>query len=332
MKAIGVRTIDGKNQFIDFETAKPNPSGHELLVEIKAIAINPVDYKVFDRPVPEENEPTILGWDATGTVIEVGEKVTLFKKGDEVFYAGDITKPGCYAQFQLIDERITGFKPKSISEIEAAALPLTSITAYEAIFDRLGIKENGEEGKSILIIGGAGGVGSIATQIAKKMTKLKVLSTASREDTIEWCKNMGADHVVNHHDLIASVRATGFQHVNYILQFNNTALHWDNMIELIAPQGKICSIVETPEKIDLTKGKSKSFTFAWELMFTRSMFQTDDMIEQYNLLNKVAELVDKGEIKTTLNTSFEGFNIENLEKAHEIQRSGKAIGKIGIQF
>lgn len=337
MKAIGFKTslpIENPESFIEFETIKPVPGAHDLLVKIDAISVNPVDFKIRQSSAKETvlDTPKIIGWDAVGIVQAVGQDVTLFEVGDPVYYAGDITKQGSNAEYQIIDERIVGRKPKSLSIEESAVIPLTALTAWEILFDRIRINADKDKGKSILIIGGAGGVGSIAIQLAKKIAGLTVIATASRPETIEWCKQQGADFVVDHKNLISSVREAGFEHVDFILDFVDTNAYWDTMVELIKPQGHIASITGSAEPVVLNKLKSKSVSFSWELMYTRSMYQTEDMIEQHNILNIVADLLDDGILKTTLNTTLNGLTAENLKKAHELLESGKTIGKIAIKF
>lgn len=337
MKTIGFTQslpIHKQNSLVEFETEKPKPEGRDLLVKVQAVSVNPVDVKVRIGAATDTvlEEPRILGWDAVGIVEAVAENVSIFKKGDAVFYAGDITRPGSNAEYQLVDERIVGKKPRKLSNAEAAAMPLTSITAWESIFDRLNIQTGAGQDEKLLIIGGAGGVGSIATQLAKKMTNLTVMATASRDETIEWCRKMGADHVVNHRDLIASVRALGIEHVDYILCLNNTEGHWQNMATLIKPQGRICSIVESVHPLDLNLLKDKSVRFTWEFMFTRSMHQTDDMIDQHKLLNRVSELMDNGQIRTTLTTTLRGLGADTFKQAHEKIESGKMVGKLVVLY
>jgi NADPH:quinone reductase len=337
MKAIGFKTslsISETESFIEFETAIPTPTAHELLVKIDAVSVNPVDFKIRQSSAKNAvlETPKIIGWDAVGTVEAVGESVTLFKKGDKVFYAGDITKQGSNAEYQVIDARIVGKKPKKLSNEAAAVMPLTGLTAWEILFDRIRIDAKKDKGKSILIIGGAGGVGSIAIQLAKKVAGLKVITTASRPETIEWCKQQGADVVVNHKDLVNEVRKAGFQHIDFIVDFVDTNAYWDAMVELIKPQGHIASITGSAEPVALNKLKTKSASFSWELMYTRSMFQTDDMIEQHHILNKLARLLDKGVIQSTLKTTLSGLTAENFKEAHRLLESGKTIGKIAITF
>ncbi|MEN2401140.1 zinc-binding alcohol dehydrogenase family protein [Flavobacterium sp. MC2016-06] len=337
MKAIGFKTslpITEKESFIAFETVKPIPGPHDLLVKISAVSVNPVDFKIRQNSAKDTvlETPKIIGWDAFGIVEAVGEKTSLFEIGDEVYYAGDITKQGSNAEYQIIDERIVGKKPKSVSIEEAAVMPLTSLTAWEILFDRIRINPEKDKGKTILIIGGAGGVGSIAIQLAKKIAGLTVIATASRPETIAWCKEMGADIVVDHKNLIESVRATGHEFVDFIVDFVDTNLYWDTMVELIKPQGHIASITGSSDPVALNKLKSKSVSFSWELMYTRSMYQTDDMQEQHTILNKIADLLDDGTLKSTLKETFHGLTAENFKKAHEQLESGKTIGKIAIKF
>jgi NADPH2:quinone reductase len=337
MKAIGFKTslpIENPESFIEFEAVKPIPGPHDLLVKIDAISVNPVDFKIRQNSAKDTvlETPKIIGWDAVGIVQAVGQDVTLFGVGDLVYYAGDITKQGSNAEYQIIDERIVGRKPKSLSMEESAVIPLTALTAWEILFDRIRISADKDKGKSILIIGGAGGVGSIAIQLAKKIAGLTVIATASRPETIAWCKQQGADFVVDHKDLIASVREAGFEYVDFILDFVDTNAYWDIMVELIKPQGHIASITGSSDPVALNKLKSKSVSFSWELMYTRSMYQTEDMVEQHNILNIVADLLDDGILKTTLNTTLNGLTAENVKKAHELLESGRTIGKIAIKL
>jgi len=332
MKAIGLTKylpVEDEKSLQDIELAKPEAKGRDLLVRVNAISVNPVDTKVRAPKEQVEATPRILGWDAAGEVVAVGQQVTHFAVGDQVYYAGDITRSGSNSEFQLVDERIVGKKPASLSFTEAAALPLTSITAWEALFERLQISVQGDDaGKSILIIGGAGGVGSIAIQLAKQLAKLNVIATASRPESQQWCLDRGADSVINHHQsLDDELLAIDKPLVDYILCLNSTDQHWSAMAKVIKPQGKICSIVDT-SNVDLSLLKSKSATFVWEFMFTRSMYKTPDMIEQQRLLNNVAELIDKGVIVTTANTLLHPINAENLRKAHKMIEQGNAIGKL----
>ncbi|WP_036132465.1 zinc-binding alcohol dehydrogenase family protein [Lysinibacillus sphaericus] len=336
MKAVGLYQylpINHPQSLVDLHIEKPSTSGRDLLVRVKAVAVNPVDYKVRSPKDKKEESPKILGWDVAGIVEEVGPHCTLFKAGDEVYYAGDITRQGCNSEFHLVDERIVGIKPKSLNYAQAAALPLTSITAYEALFERLGVslQPQQNDNKTILIIGAAGGVGSIAVQLAK-WAGLTVIGTASRPESLAWTKEQGADYIINHYEeFVPQLKMLGFETVHYILCLNSTDKHWRNMAHAIAPQGSICSIVETDELLNLTLLKNKSATFVWEVMFTRSMFQTEDMIEQHKLLTKIADLVDNNIVKTTIATHLYPINAENLRQAHALLETGKTIGKVVIE-
>jgi NADPH2:quinone reductase len=326
--------IDAPDSFLDMDLPKPEPTGRDILVAVKAVAINPVDTKVRSgrgKSGPVENPPRVIGWDASGQVEAVGDEVTLFKPGDEVWYAGDITRPGCNSQFHIIDERIVGRKPKSLSHAEAAALPLTTITAYESFFDRLGIDRDGrDKGQSILIIGGGGGVGSIGIQLAKH-AGLVVIATASRPETEAWVKELGADHVVNHReDMVAQVRALGMQYVDHIAIFNDMR-HWETAVELIRPQGGIVSIDDTHHPMPMADMKTKAASLRWELMFARSMFQTPDMIEQHKLLTWVADEIDAGRMRTTVSQVLSPINAANMREAHRLVETGKAKGKIVVE-
>ena len=337
MKAIGFKQslpITAENSFIEFQTNKPVPTGFDLLVKISAISVNPVDFKIRQIVAKDSvlDTPKIIGWDAVGIVEAVGDKTSRFKAGDEVYYAGDITRAGSNAEYQLVDERIVGFKPKNLTDAEAAAIPLTGLTAYESLFDRIKINPENDAGKTVLILAGAGGVGSIAIQLAKKVGKLTVIATASRPESRDWCKAQGADFVVNHRNLKAELEKIGHPHVDYILDFVDINAYWELAADIIKPQGHIVSITGSTEPVKLDLLKSKSVTFSWELMYTRSMFTTDDIDRQYEILNEIAALLDAGTLKTTLTTTLEGFTVKNLKKAHTMQESGKTIGKTVIQF
>lgn len=337
MKAVGIKKslpIEENESFIAFDAQKPEPGEYDLLVKIKAVSVNPVDFKVRKNAAKDKTleEPKILGWDAAGIVEAVGEKVTHFKEGDEVYYAGQLDRPGSNAEYQVVDERIVGHKPSKLSFEEAAAMPLTSLTAAECIFDRLTIRENEGKNRSILIIGGAGGVGSIGIQLLSKLTRLKVIATASRPETEKWCRDHGADVVVNHHNLVEELKKEGIDQVEYILNFSDTNLHWDAMAEIIRPQGHICAIVETKQPVDLNKLKNKSVTFHWELMFTRAMYQTQDLERQHEILENLGVLLENGTITPTLNKTFKGLDPETFKEAHKLQESGKSIGKNVISF
>ena len=337
MKAVGFKKslpITAQDSFIDFEPEIPEPVGHELLVKIKAIGVNPVDYKIRQSAAKDTmlDEPKIIGWDACGVVEAIGDKVSLFKIGDDVYYAGDLTKSGCNATHQTIDERIVGSKPKNLSDEAAAAMPLTTLTAWEILFDRMRISAEKDSGKTLLIIGGAGGVGSIAIQLAKSIANLQVIATASRPETIAWCKEMGADVVVNHKDLVNEVRSAGYETVDFIADFADLNSYWDDMVTLIQPQGHIASISAGTEPIALNKLKTKSVSFSWEFMFTRPMFSTEDMIAQHEILNTVAKMIENGEIKHTLTQTLHGLSAANLKRAHLQLESGTTIGKLAIKY
>jgi NADPH2:quinone reductase len=334
MKAVALThylPVEDANAFLDVDLPKPAVSGRDLLVAVRAVSINPVDTKVRSPKDKVEDSPRVLGWDASGIVEAVGPEVTLFKPGDEVYYAGDITRSGSNAEFQLVDERIVGYKPKSLGFAEAAALPLTTITAYEAFFDRLGIDRDGaDEGQSVLIIGAGGGVGSIGIQLAKA-AGLVVIATASRPETESWVRALGADHVVNHRlPMVDQVRALGFQHVDHIAIFNDMR-HWETAVELIRPQGAIVTIDDTELPMPMAGMKMKAASLHWEFMFARAMFQTADMIEQHRLLNYVANEIDAGRIRTTLDTVLSPINAENIRAAHALIETGQAKGKIVVQ-
>ena len=336
MKAVGLLKylpIAHPDSLLDVELPKPQPRGRDLLVAVKAVAVNPVDTKVRAPKDRTEAAPRVLGWDAAGIVESVGSEATLFKPGDAVFYAGDITRQGSNSEFQLVDERIVGRKPASLGFAEAAALPLTAITAWEGLFERLHISPEGKDkGKRLLIVGGAGGVGSIAIQIAKRVAGLSVITTASRPETVAWCRELGADEVVDHRgDLLANLKAMGIEAVDYILCCNDTDQHFPALAKLIVPQGIICTIVENARPLPVELLKSKSAAFAWEFMFARSMFQTPDMIEQHRLLNQVAELIDAGTLRTTLKGVLGPINAATLKQAHAQLESGKAIGKLVLK-
>jgi zinc-binding alcohol dehydrogenase family protein len=326
--------IDAPDSFIDVDLPKPQPSGHDILVAVKAVAVNPVDTKVRGGRSGGgvvDNPPRVIGWDASGIVDAVGDAVTFFKPGDEVWYAGDLTRPGCNSEFQIVDERIVGHKPTSLSHAEAAALPLTTITAYESFFDRLGIDRDGAStGQSVLIIGAGGGVGSIAIQLAKQ-AGLTVIATASRPETETWVKELGADHVVNHReDMVAQVRALGLYHVDHVAIFNDMR-HWQTAVELIRPRGGIVTIDDTDKPMPMDMMKSKAASVHWEFMFARAMHQTPDMIEQHKLLTWTADEIDAERIRTTVSEVLSPINAANMREAHRRIEMGNAKGKIVIE-
>jgi zinc-binding alcohol dehydrogenase family protein len=333
MKAIGYKEnlpIEDVNSLQDVVVETPKATGRDILVEIKAISVNPADYKVRAGMPVEGDDWKIIGWDATGIVKEVGEDVTLFKVGDEVWYAGDFTRQGSYAQYQVVDERIVGRKPKSISFAEAAALPLTTLTAYEMLFDRLEVARN-DANKSILVIGAAGGVGSILVQLAKKLTKLNIIGTASREETTDWLKELGADSVINHRNKLSQeFEKYNLPAPDYVVSLNATEQHADEIVKLIKPQGKF-GFIDDPKSFNVMPFKHKAVSTHIEFMFARSMFQTEDMIEQNNILNEVSKLIDNGTIKTTLGENFGTINAEHMRKAHAFLETGKAKGKIVLE-
>jgi len=320
MKAVAHTTRDIAS-LADIELPKPSPAGRDLLVKVEAISVNPVDTKRRMDPAKTDTNPRVLGWDAAGTVAAVGDKVGLFSEGDEVYYAGDVTRPGCNSEFQLVDERIVGRKPKSLDFAQAAAIPLTAITAWEAYFDRLKV----ESGKTLLIIGGAGGVGSIGIQLAKG-AGLKVIATASRPESVAWVREMGADQVVGR-DFKAEIGKP----VDYIAVYNDIDGHWAAIGELIAPQGGIVSIVGNLKPLAMDAVRAKSASLHWELMFTRSRFKTPDMIEQHRLLNQVAGQLDAGQLKGTLRETLSPINAANLQDAHAKLESGTMIGKLVLK-
>jgi NADPH2:quinone reductase len=337
MKAIGFKTslpITDENSFIEVEIDKPKATGHDLLVKVQAISVNPVDYKVRKTSLKDKTQenPKIIGWDAVGIVESIGDSVSVFNEGNAVFYAGDITRPGSNQEYQLVDERIVGFAPEKLTIEEAAAMPLTSLTAYEILFDRLRLTIERDKGKSVLIIGGAGGVGSIAIQLAKKLLGLTVIATASRPSTVEWCKEMGADFVVNHANLVEEMTSIGHREVDIILDFVDVNQYWDAFVALIKPQGQIGSISDPAAPVNLRQLKGKSVSFHWELMFTRPMFQTADIVRQREILNIISELSDNGTLKSTLHTTLKGFSARNLKEAHQLLESGNTIGKVVISF
>ena len=322
--------IDDPDALRDIELPEPGEGDlgpHDLLVDVAAISVNPVDVKVRERAGPLDGDDyRVLGWDAAGTVRAVGAAATLFAPGDEVFYAGAIGRPGTNAERHLVDERIVGRKPASLTHAEAAALPLTAITAWELLFDGMHLGEGGGAGETLLIVGGAGGVGSILIQIARALTGLSVVATASRDDTRAWCERMGAHHVIDHHeDLKGQLDALDLV-PRYVASLTATDRHFDAIVELIAPRGTI-ALIDDPAELDALKLKPKALTLHFEFMYARSAHEMPDMIEQHRLLNRVAELVDAGRIVTTANRDGGRIDAANLLAAHRHQKSGRAIGK-----
>lgn len=333
MKAIGYQKslpIENELSLQDIELETPTAHGHDILVEVKAVSVNPVDFKVRQAMPAAEGEYKVIGWDATGVVKSVGENVSLFKPGDKVWYAGDITRSGSNAQFQLVDERIVGHMPSSLSYGEAAALPLTSITAWELLFDRINVAKN-DDSKSILVIGAAGGVGSIMVQLLKQRTKLNIIASASRAETISWLEDLGADTIVNHRNpLSEEFAAKNLSEVDYVVSLNNTEQHLPEIEKVVKPQGQF-ALIDDPETLNIVPFKNKSVSVHWELMFTRSLFKTDDMQEQHVILNNVATMIDQGQIKTTVGEHLGKINAANLRKAHQHLESQTAKGKVVLE-
>ncbi|MGB5281246.1 MAG: zinc-binding alcohol dehydrogenase family protein [Arenicellales bacterium] len=343
MKAIGYiksLPISDPESLNDIELPQPIATGRDVLVKVKAIAVNPVDYKIRQRVSPEDDYK-VIGWDAVGEVVAAGEAVTQFKPGDAVYYAGDLNRQGSNAEYQLVDERIVGHKPKSLSDADAAALPLTTITAWELLFEHLDVKQQdpGSTNKSdevILVIGAAGGVGSILLQLANAITGATIIATASRESSQAWVKKLGADHVIDHTkplqpQIEALIEDKGIGQVTHIASLNGTESYFESYTELLAPFGKIAMIDDPGQPLDVMKLKPKSQSLHIEFMFARSMFNAADMDEQSKLLNRVADLVDQGYIQTTSGKNLGTINAENLRAAHEELESGKAIGKIVLE-
>jgi len=316
----------------DIELPEPVAGPRDLLVEVKAISVNPVDTKVRQNMPPEDGQPKVLGWDVAGVVKAVGSEVSLFQPGDKVFYAGSLIRPGANSERHVVDERIVGHMPKSLSFAHAAALPLTSITAWELLFERLQVAEDKtDQGQSLMIVGAAGGVGSILTQLARQLTALKVIGTASRAETVAWVRKLGAHEVIDHSKpLSEELQRIGQASVTHVASLTNTGDHLDQLVEALKPQGRL-GLIDDPVVLDVSKLKRKSLSLHWEFMYTRSMFGTDDMIEQHNLLNRVAQLIDAGTLKTTFGEHFGTINAENLRRAHALLESGKAKGKIVLE-
>ncbi|WP_199084702.1 zinc-binding alcohol dehydrogenase family protein [Bosea sp. ASV33] len=335
MRAVGYRQsqpITAETSLIALDLPEPKAAGRDLLVEVKAISVNPVDTKIRVRSQPAEGQTSVLGWDAAGIVKAVGPEVTGFKPGDAVFYAGAIDRPGSNAEFHLVDERIVGPKPKSLGFAEAAALPLTAITAWEMLFDRLDIRKPVPGGAhALLIIGGAGGVGSIAIQLARQLTDVTVIATASRPETRAWAQELGAHHVIDHSKpLPAQVAALGIGAPAFVFSTTHSDTHLEGIVELMAPQGRF-GLIDDPKTLDVNPLKRKSLSLHWELMFTRSLFKTADMGEQGKLLAEVSRLVDEGQIRTTLAEHFGTINASNLKRAHALIESNRAKGKIVLE-
>jgi len=335
MKAVGyIQSLppsDPKSLF-DFELPKPTPRTRDLLVAVRAVSVNPVDTKVRMRQQGSEAQPKILGYDCAGVVESVGHDVSFFKPGDEVFYAGTINRPGTNSEFHLVDERLAGHKPRTLSFAEAAALPLTSVTAWELLFDRLRIPlGKPQHAGTLLVVGASGGVGSILVQLARRLTGITVIGSASRPESQQWVLKAGAHHTVDHSKKLSEeLRKLGIQHVEFIIGLTHTDQHFDEIVELIAPQGAF-ALIDDPDLIDFRKFKQKSASLHWESMFTRSVYQTPDMIEQHRILEQMSTLVDEGLIRTTLATVAGRITAENLRTAHAAIESHKSIGKLVLE-
>lgn len=335
MRAVGYQTslpIEDEAALQDITLPRPEPTGRDLLVEVRAVSVNPVDTKVRRRAAPEAGGWKVLGWDAAGIVVAAGPEATRFRPGDEVFYAGALERPGTNAEFHLVDERIVGHKPASLSFAEAAALPLTAITAWETLFDRLDVRKAVPgAAKAVLIVGGAGGVGSIATQLARQLTDLTVITTASRPETQAWSRELGAHHVVDHGASLAqAVADLGLGAPGLVFSTTHTDSHLAAIVELMAPQGRL-ALIDDPATLDVSLLKRKSLSLHWEFMFTRPMFGTVDIGAQGELLDEVARLVEAGRLRTTLAEHFGPINAANLRRAHALLESGRAKGKIVLE-
>jgi zinc-binding alcohol dehydrogenase family protein len=335
MKAVGYKTplpIQDADSLLDIALPVPEATGRDLLVEVKAISVNPVDVKVRAGSKPDGTEYKVLGYDAAGIVRQTGPDSSLFKPGDEVYYAGSIARPGTNAEFHLVDERIVGKKPKTLNFAQAAALPLTTITAWELLFDRLGVQIGKPvNAGNLLIIGGAGGVGSILTQLASKLTGLTIIATASSPESSQWCLSLGADYVIDHtKPFKEQMEAIGIPEVELIVGLTATDIHYPALIDVLAPQGKF-GLIDDPKSLDAKPLKRKAASLHWELMFVRSLFGTPDMLAQHALLNEVSELVDAGVIRTTLANTLGAINAENLKKVHTLIESGHTRGKIVLE-
>lgn len=333
MKAVGYLKslpLTAPNPLVDFTADKPAPGPRDLRVAVQAVSVNPVDTKVRMRAEPKPGEPPkVLGYDAAGVVEAVGDEVTLFKAGDEVFYAGSIARPGTNSEFHLVDERIVGRKPKSLTFAQAAALPLTSITAWEMLFDRLKVQPSKTpDGRTLLVIGGGGGVGSIMIQLARRLTGLTIIATASRQETRDWCLKLGADHVIDHHKPLAEqLKAIGHPQVAMVAGITGTDQSAPQLADIIAPQGQFV-LIDDPKTLNAMPFKPKSISVHWESMFTRSVFGTPDMIAQHRLLNEVSAMIDAGLMITTAAQELSPINAANLIKAHAQIESGTTIGKV----
>ncbi len=336
MKAVGFKQhlpISDPNSLIDFTVPKPEATGRDLLVHIDAVSVNPVDVLVRRSGHGALKQPKVIGWDAAGTVEAIGDRVTFFAIGDRVFYAGSFIRPGSDSEFQLVDERLVGHAPTKLTDAQAAAMPLTALTAWEALFEQLEINpENKRENRqhNLLIISGAGGVGSVAVQLAH-WAGLRVIASASRPETVRWTKQLGANETVNHRkNLVAEVSNLGYRYMDSILELNDLDGHWEEMAEIIQPNGRIVSITENRRPVDLQKLTKKRAKFAWEWMYTKSYYQTDDMASQHAILDQIADLLDTGTIRSTLTRQLGPINAENLRRAHAFVETNRMIGKVVV--
>ena len=328
MKALGytqAHTLDAFNLQLT-ELPDPIPTGRDLLVEVKAIGLNPIDYKIRSRRSGTDGQPVILGWDAAGIVRASGNEATHFKVGDEVFYSGDLNRPGCYATRQLVDEQLVALKPKTLSFADAAAFPLTSLTAYEMLFEKIGLI--GSDRRTVLIIGGAGGVGSQAIQLLKLKTSMTIIATASRSESRQWVAGLGADHVVSHRNFVSEIRALGIQFVDFVFSTTHSGQHWSNMAEIIAPFGEI-GLIDDADGLDISIFKRKAVSLHWELMFTKSMFGYR-MESQGKILSEVKNLIESGRMRTTANRVLNGLTVENLRAGHTMLEQHTNVGKMVV--
>ena len=330
MQAVG---YTGTNALALIECEKPEPGPHDVLVRVKSIAVNPVDTKIRGRVTPPDDQPKILGWDAVGEVVGVGSAASMFKPGDRIWYAGDVSRAGCNAEFQCVDERICALAPKSLSDVEAAAMPLTTITAWEMLFDRLQIPEGeASADRTLLVVGAGGGVGSMLIQLARQLTSATVIGTASRAQSREWVSQLGAHHVLDHSKpLAAQLEATGLRDVTDVASINRTDQHYADLVTMLRPQGRLTLIDDPAEPLDIKLMKQKSLSLHWEFMFTRPLFTTSDIKAQHVLLTRVAELVDQGKLKTTVGENFGVMSPENLERAHQAMKTEHTVGKVVLQ-
>lgn len=330
MKAIG---YSGTGPLSVFQIPAPQPGPRDLLVHVKAIAVNPVDTKIRSRVTPPEDTPKILGWDAVGEVVAVGSEVSLFQTGDRVWYAGDVSRSGCNAEYQCVDERIVALAPQSLSDAQAAAMPLTSITAWEMLFDRLAIPQGSDShDRVLLIVGAAGGVGSMLVQLARQLTQATVIGTGSSAESREWITQLGAHHVLDHSTSLKSgLESLGLPDVTDVASINRTDQHYSDLVAMLRPQGRLALIDDPAQPLDIKLMKQKSLSLHWEFMFTRPMFNTPDMIAQNRLLTDVAQLVEQGVIKTTLGEHYGRITPENLERAHEAMQTEHNRGKVVLE-